>query len=208
MEFRAQLVRERLQRQVLGMKVLLDFEGGVQYGVRVLVGVLRPFVGGGCLHVLADDDDWQEDELFALVRRAFPFRNLTRREFDEIVAMLSDGIAARRGRYGAYLHHDQVNKRLRGRRGAKKAILAVAASMLTAAYHMLKNGVEYKDLGAGHFARRDRRSAVAEGISACATRGLRYHRLHESESAGADAQVAHSWCKESDRGGLRQRRRG
>jgi len=46
--------------------------------------------------------------------------------------------------------------RLRARRGAKKAILAVAASMLTAAYHMLKNGIEYKDLGAAHFARRDR----------------------------------------------------
>jgi transposase len=46
--------------------------------------------------------------------------------------------------------------RLRARRGAKKAILAVAASMLTAAYHMLKKGVEYQDLGAGHFARRDR----------------------------------------------------
>jgi transposase len=46
--------------------------------------------------------------------------------------------------------------RLRARRGAKKAILAVAAFMLTAAYHMLKNGAEYKDLGAAHFARRDR----------------------------------------------------
>jgi transposase len=46
--------------------------------------------------------------------------------------------------------------RLRSRRGAKKAILAVAASMLTAAYHMLKNGVEYQDLGAEHFTRRDR----------------------------------------------------
>jgi transposase len=46
--------------------------------------------------------------------------------------------------------------RLRARRGAKKAILAVASSMLTAAYHMLKNDVQYKDLGAGHFARRDR----------------------------------------------------
>jgi ATP-dependent Lhr-like helicase len=68
-------------------------------------------------------EDWQEDELFALVRRAFPFRNLTRREFDEIVAMLSDGIAARRGRYGAYLHHDQVNKRLRGRRGSRLAAI-------------------------------------------------------------------------------------
>ena len=46
--------------------------------------------------------------------------------------------------------------RLRARRGAKKAVLAVASSMLTAAYHMLKNGVEYQDLGAAHFARCDR----------------------------------------------------
>src|ERR1700675_419719 len=50
--------------------------------------------------------------------------------------------------------------RLRGRRGAKKAILAVAASMLTAAYHMLKNGVEYQDLGAEHFMRRDREKMI------------------------------------------------
>jgi transposase len=50
--------------------------------------------------------------------------------------------------------------RLRARRGAKKAILAIAASMLTAAYHMLKNAVEYKDLGSGHFARRDRHKII------------------------------------------------
>ncbi len=50
--------------------------------------------------------------------------------------------------------------RLRARRGAKKAIVAVAASMLTAAYHMLKNGVEYKDLGAEHFTRHDRSKAI------------------------------------------------
>jgi transposase len=46
--------------------------------------------------------------------------------------------------------------RLKGRRGAKKAIMAVAASMLTAAYYMLRDGVEYRDLGAGHFDQRDR----------------------------------------------------
>lgn len=50
--------------------------------------------------------------------------------------------------------------RLRSRRGAKKAILAVAASMLTAAYHMLKSGLEYRDLGADHFTRRDRSKAI------------------------------------------------
>jgi transposase len=45
--------------------------------------------------------------------------------------------------------------RLRARRGAKKAIIAVAASMLTAAWHMLRNGTEWHDLGAAHFDRAD-----------------------------------------------------
>src|SRR5580692_4101094 len=68
-------------------------------------------------------EDWQEDDLFALVRRAFPYRNLERKEFDEIIAMLSDGTAARRGRYGSYLHRDQVNHRLKGRRGSRLAAI-------------------------------------------------------------------------------------
>jgi transposase len=46
--------------------------------------------------------------------------------------------------------------RLKSRRGPKKAIIAVAASMLTAAYYMLKDGVDYRDLGANHFDRRDK----------------------------------------------------
>ena len=50
--------------------------------------------------------------------------------------------------------------RLRARRGAKKAILAVASSMLTAAYHMLKKGIEYQDLGPSHFTRRDREKII------------------------------------------------
>ena len=45
--------------------------------------------------------------------------------------------------------------RLRARRGAKKAIIAVAASMLTAAWHMLRDGTEWHDLGAAHFDRAD-----------------------------------------------------
>ena len=44
--------------------------------------------------------------------------------------------------------------RLRARRGPKKAICAVAASILTAAYHMLRDGTLYQDLGAAHFDRR------------------------------------------------------
>jgi transposase len=44
--------------------------------------------------------------------------------------------------------------------GAKKAILAVAASMLTATYFMLRDGVEYQDLGASHFDHRDKTSTI------------------------------------------------
>jgi transposase len=50
--------------------------------------------------------------------------------------------------------------RLKARRGPKKAILAVAASMLTAAYYMLRDGVEYRDLGQDHFDRRDKAKAI------------------------------------------------
>ena len=68
---------------------------------------------------LCASEDWNEDELFALVRRAYPYRNLRRDDFDSIVEMLSEGINARRGRYGAYLLRDRVNNRLHGRRGAR-----------------------------------------------------------------------------------------
>jgi hypothetical protein len=59
--------------------------------------------------------------------------------------------------------------RITSRRGPKKAILAVAASMLTAAYHMLQHGTDYRDLGADHFDRRDK-SKLAKRLIA---------RLHE-----------------------------
>ena len=64
-------------------------------------------------------EDWEVDELFELVRRAHPYRELERAEFDEVVAMLSRGFDTRRGRRGALLHHDAVHGRLRGRRGAR-----------------------------------------------------------------------------------------
>ncbi len=68
-------------------------------------------------------EGWDEDELFALVTRAYPYQNLRRETFDAILEMLSEGIAARRGRYGAYIHRDRVNKKLRARRGARLAAI-------------------------------------------------------------------------------------
>jgi ATP-dependent Lhr-like helicase len=68
-------------------------------------------------------EDWTEDALFQSIRRAYPYRNLERKYFDEIVEMLSEGIASQRGRYAAYLHRDQVNHVLRARRGARLAAI-------------------------------------------------------------------------------------
>jgi ATP-dependent Lhr-like helicase len=68
-------------------------------------------------------EEWSEDEMFALVRRAYPYRGLMRETFDSILGMLSEGIAARRGRYGAYVHRDRVNGKLRARRGARLAAI-------------------------------------------------------------------------------------
>ena len=45
-------------------------------------------------------------------------------------------------------------RRIKARRGPKKAIMAVAASILTAIYHMLKDGTMYQDLSSNHFQRR------------------------------------------------------
>jgi ATP-dependent Lhr-like helicase len=70
-----------------------------------------------------DDGGWDEDELFALVTRAYPYRSLSRETYNSILEMLSEGIASRRGRYGAYIHHDKVNRKLRPRRGSRLAAI-------------------------------------------------------------------------------------
>jgi ATP-dependent helicase Lhr and Lhr-like helicase len=69
------------------------------------------------------DDGIAEDELFQIFTRAWPYRELSREEFEEIVELVSAGIETGRGRRMAYLHRDRVNGRLRGRRGARLATL-------------------------------------------------------------------------------------
>lgn len=68
-------------------------------------------------------EDWNEMELFQAVRHAYPYGNLTRAEFDEILVMLSEGIASSRGRYAAYLHRDRVNGVIRARHGSRLAAI-------------------------------------------------------------------------------------
>jgi ATP-dependent helicase Lhr and Lhr-like helicase len=62
--------------------------------------------------------EWREEDLFQLLRRAFPFRNLEKKKYVEVLQMLAAGFDTRRGRRSAHLHRDAVNGVLRGRRGA------------------------------------------------------------------------------------------
>jgi ATP-dependent Lhr-like helicase len=86
----------------------------------------------------AATEDWKVEELFELCQGAYPYRDLTRPEFDEVVDMVSRGFTTRRGRRGALVHHDAVNGRIRGRRGARMtAILSGGAIPENADYKVV-----------------------------------------------------------------------
>ena len=65
------------------------------------------------------DPGIREASLWQLVRRAYPYRNVTAEEFEAVLQMLSEGISTRKGRRSAYLHRDRINGVLRPRRGAR-----------------------------------------------------------------------------------------
>ncbi len=84
----------------------------------------------GALDVLAQQiaaevaaREWSEDELYRRMRAAWPYRALERGDFDEIVRMLAEGFSTRRGRRGALVHRDAVQRLLRPRRGARLTAL-------------------------------------------------------------------------------------
>jgi ATP-dependent Lhr-like helicase len=85
----------------------------------------------------ASEEEWTEDALFDLARSTYSYRALDRRDFDDIIAMLSDGIVTARGRAGAYLHRDQVNHRVRGRRGARLAAITSGGAIPDNANYMV-----------------------------------------------------------------------
>lgn len=69
-------------------------------------------------------ESWEEDALYRMITRAWPYRTVTRAQFDELVAQLHNGIESSRGRYGAYLLRDRVQGQLHARRGARAIAIA------------------------------------------------------------------------------------
>ncbi len=83
-------------------------------------------------------NDWDEDELFNLCLGAYPYRNLTREEYEQVGQMLSQGFSTRRGRRSVYLHYDGVGRRFRARRGARlAAVTSGGAIPETADYQVI-----------------------------------------------------------------------
>jgi len=63
--------------------------------------------------------EWDEDALFGMVQRAWPYAQMQRKDFDDVVRMLADGFSTRYGQRAAYIHRDAVHRKLRGRKGAR-----------------------------------------------------------------------------------------
>ncbi|HBN77865.1 MAG TPA: DEAD/DEAH box helicase, partial [Planctomycetaceae bacterium] len=73
--------------------------------------------------------EWETDNLFELFRRAWPYQKLERKDFDDVVEYLSEGITHQTGRSRTYLHHDQIQKRVRPRRSARLVAVNNAGSI-------------------------------------------------------------------------------
>ncbi len=73
--------------------------------------------------------EWREDDLFDLVRSATPFATLTHADYDDVIEMLGEGPSPRVGRGRAFLHRDQINGTLRGRRSARITALTCGGAI-------------------------------------------------------------------------------
>ena len=69
-------------------------------------------------------ESWHETALYNVIRRAYPYRNLTPAQYEELLALLHNGIENSRGRYGAYILRDRVQGHLHARRGSRSIAIS------------------------------------------------------------------------------------
>ena len=128
------------------------------------------------------------DQLFDFVRCAYPYRHLERTVFDDLVAMLSEGIATARGRRGAYLHRDTVSGTVRARRGARlAAIQSGGAIPETAQYQVV---AEPEDRIVGQLDEDFAIESYRGDVFLLGTTAWRIRRIAEGQVRVEDAQGA------------------
>ncbi len=67
--------------------------------------------------------DFDEQELLDLVRGAYPYKDLSEKDFEDVLETVAEGFAGRTGRFAAYVHRDKINHRVKGRRNARLAAI-------------------------------------------------------------------------------------
>ncbi|HUC99484.1 MAG TPA: DEAD/DEAH box helicase, partial [Candidatus Polarisedimenticolaceae bacterium] len=84
------------------------------------VASMTPAVRAGALAGNSPTDGGiSEETLWRMVRGAYPYRGLSRIEYEQVLHMLSEGVETRRSRRGGYIHRDRIHRMLRARRGAR-----------------------------------------------------------------------------------------
>ncbi len=124
-------------------------------------------------------EPWQEDDLYEVVRRAYPYRDLAREEYEELLCLMADGIESSRGRYGSYLLRDRIHGRLQARRGARMVAIANGGSIPDAAIYsviLMPEGVQIATL--------DEHFAVDSRAGDIVLLGNTSWRIQKVESAG------------------------
>ena len=129
-----------------GLVVMPAVYDGLSAKLTAAAGFQTAFLSGSCVAASrlggSDLDLLSFTEMrdsFEMVRGAYPYRNLSRKEFDDIVKMLAEGFSTRRGRRSALIHHDAIGHRILGRRGARLAAITSGGAIAdTADYAVIQ----------------------------------------------------------------------
>jgi len=92
-------------------------------------------------------ETWEEDAFYALARGTYSYRDLPREDYEALLTMLSEGIATSRGRSAALLHRDQVNHRIKGRRGARLIAITSGGAIPENANYMVVAEPDGRNVG-------------------------------------------------------------
>ena len=136
--------------------------------------------------------EWDEDELFALCTKAYPYRDLSREQFQSVIHMLSEGYVPGRRRQQAHVFHDRVQHRIRPKRGARLAAITSGGAIAdTATYAVVAEpegtvvGTVDEDFAVESLAG----DIILLGTSSWRIRGIETGRMRVEDAHGAPPTI-------------------